>query len=241
MRAYELKNKAYHFLFICSITLTSSYSFGQNIHDQKVLTYKDAVNTIDTAVFGSLALVEIDNDTLMLAFQKALSYYPELWDKKIKLKYGKVKTSMTSRPRILSVFRKRDKRLYKITISNKKDYKPALLVNTAPFNALVGVLGHELAHVEDYSNRSGWAVTWMGIRYVFSQKYRSQMEHYTDSLAMSKGLQWQVYHYAYYVVNDADIDESYRRYKLNIYMPPEQVRDLAVKLDSLQNINVLQK
>lgn len=241
MHVYELKSKLYLFLFSCSFLLTYSSSFGQNIPEEKMLTYNSVANTIDTTLFGPSILIRVDNDTLKLAFQKALDYYPELWDKKIWLKYGKAKTTMTSRPRMLSVFRKRDKRSYKITIGSKEGYKPAQLINTAPFNALVGVLGHELAHIEDYSDKSGWTVTWMGVRYVLSKKYRRQMECYTDSLAMSKGLHWQVYHYSHYVVNDADVDESYRQYKLNIYMSPEQVYNLAVQQDSIQNINALQK
>lgn len=241
MLVYELKSKHYYFLFVCSYLLTFSPTFGQDIPADKILVYSNVVNAVDTTFFGSSILIKTNNDTLRLAFQKALSYYPELWGKKIRLKYGKAKTTMTSRPRMLSVFRKKDKRSYKITIGNKDGYKPAQLVNTAPFNALVGVLGHELAHVEDYSNRSGWAVTWMGIKYVFSKKYRRRMEYYTDSLAMSKGLQWQVYHYSHYVVNTADVDEDYRQYKLDIYMSPEQVRELAVRLDSLQNIKATQK
>ncbi len=241
MHVYELKSKRYYLLFACSYLLTFLPSFGQSIPAEKILTYENVINTVDTTVFESSTLIEVNNDTLKLAFQKALSYYPELWGKKIRLKYGKAKTTMTSRPRMLSIFRKRDKRSYKITIGNKKDYKPAQLVNAVPFDALVGVLGHEIAHVEDYSDKSGWIVAWTGVKYVFSKKYRRQMEHYTDSLAMSKGLQWQVYHYSYYVVNIADIDEDYRQFKLDIYMSPEQVRKLAIRLDSLQNINALQK
>ena len=241
MHVYGLKSKFYYLLLIFSFLLIFSSAFGQDIPDEKILTYENVKGAVDTAVFSSSILIKINNDTLKLAFQKALSHYPELHDKKIRLKYGKAKTTMTSRPRILSVFRKRHKRSYKITIGSKEGYKPAQLVNTAPFNALVGVLGHELAHVLDYSDKSGWKVTWMGVKYVFSKKYRRRMEHYTDSLAMSTGLHWQVYHYSHYVVNDADIDDDYRAYKLDIYLSPEQVRDLAVQMDSLQNPNVVKK
>lgn len=241
MHAYELRSRLYRFLFTCGFLLVLSSSFGQNIASDKMITYHATVGTVDTTLFGSSILLKVDNDTLRLAFQKALSYYPELWGKKIRLQYGNTRTTMTSRPRIFSVFRKRDKRSYKITIGNKEGYKPARLVNTMPFNALVGVLGHELAHVLDYSDMSGWTVTWVGVKYAFSKKYRRQLEHYTDFLAMSKGLQWQVYHFSSYVVNEADVDEAYRRYKLEIYLSPEQVYDLAAKIDSLQQVKTLQK
>ena len=212
-------------------------SQAQDIPKEKILYYDSVVSTIDTTLFGSSITVKVDNDTLRLAFQQALSYYPELWGKKITLQYGKAKTSMTSRPKIFSlIFCKRSNRSYKITISNKEGYKPAQLVNQAPFNALVGVLGHELAHVLDYSDRSACKVIRMGAGYL-GKNYRRRMEHFTDSLAMSKGLQWQVYHYSHFVVNEADIDNDYRRYKLDIYLSPEEVRKLAVQLDSLQLIN----
>ena len=236
MHAYELKSRLRYFFATVGFLLTFSLAFGQDISTEKILIYDEVVGTVDTTFFAPSILIDVNNDTLKLAFQKALSFYPELWGAKIKLKYGKAKTTMTSRPRMLSVFRKKDNRTYVITIGNKDGYKPAQLVKTAPFNALVGVLGHELAHVLDYLNRSGWAVTCMGVKYVLCKDYRRQMEHYTDSLAMSKGLQWQVYHYSHYVVNDADVDDDYRAYKLDIYLSPEQVYDLAVKMDSIQNV-----
>lgn len=239
MHAYGLRNRFYYYVFIlaCSALLPFSPLLGQDIPINRVLTYDATFFSIDTTVFGSNIQVEVKNDTIRTAFYKALSYYPELWDKKIRLKYGRTNTSMNAKPRILSLlFRKKDNRSYKITIGNREGHKPAMLVSTASFNALVGVLGHEIAHILDYTDMSGWKVVDVGVKYVFSKKYRRQMEYYTDSLAMSKGLQWQVYDYSYHVVYDADIDDDYRQYKLAIYMSPELVRDLAVRMDSLQNI-----
>ncbi|MCL2727878.1 MAG: hypothetical protein FWD56_05795 [Bacteroidales bacterium] len=164
----------------------------------------------------------ITNDTLTIAFHLAATYYPDLCSTKIHLKYGKIKTSMAALPRFGSIFKKPHKRTYKIIVNANPNKPQARLIYDAPFDAIVGVMGHELAHVSDYNTKSSWQIARTGIRYM-SKNQRKTIEHQTDSITIARGLGMQLYQFAYYVAYEADLDEAYRQYKLDIYMSPEDI------------------
>ena len=88
----------------------------------------------------------------------ALSYYPELANTRITIKNAKIKTTLNARPTILSTFiRKRTKRKYVIRINNKK-LDSIIQFEDISFNAKIGVLGHEFAHIYDYNKRSFFGI-----------------------------------------------------------------------------------
>ncbi len=170
-------------------------------------------------------VVAITNDTLAVAFRKAMTHYPELCDRNIRVQYGHIKTSMAAQPRIWSTFRKRNKRKYKVIINSDPQKAQARLIYAAPFDARVGVMGHELAHILDYSTKSGWQMVWTGVRYL-GKNYRRKMERQTDSVAIVRGFGWQLYRYAYFVIYEAAIDNAYREYKSDMYMKPEEIYEM---------------
>lgn len=191
------------------------------IPEDKSLRYEDAIKDRNWDECP-LHRILISNDTLAVAYFEALTHYPELCGQSISLQYGSIRTSMAAQPKIWSVFRKRDHRKYRIIV-NKKQHKPqARLIYGASFDARVGVMGHELAHILDYSEKSGWQLIWTGVRYL-GKKHRRVIEYQTDSLTVARGLGWQLYAYAYYVIHEAEIDEEYRNYKLEYYMKPEEI------------------
>ena len=68
-------------------------------------------------------------------------------------------------------------------------------------------------------------MAWTGIRYL-GKGYRRKIERQTDSVAIIRGFGWQLYHYAYFVIHDAVIDETYRQYKMDMYMKPEEIFEI---------------
>ena len=202
----------------------NTFVFGQIIPEDKILRYEDMVALLDTTEC-SLHKIFIDNDTLAAAFRKAGTHYPELCELRISLRYGSGKTSMAARPYFWSLLRKRDRRRYKVIINNDMQKAQARLIYATPFDARVGVMGHELAHILDYSAKSGLQVMWTGICYL-GKKYRRTMEHRIDSTAIVRGLGWQLYRYAYFVLHEAQIDDTYRRYKADMYMKPEEIYEM---------------
>jgi len=162
------------------------------------------------------------NDTLAVAFRLAATHYPDLDGTKIHLKYGRIKTTMAALPRFGSIFKKPSKRTYKIIVNSNPHKPQAKLIYDAPFDAVVGVMGHELAHLSDYNTKSSWQIVRTGVRYM-SKKQRKKIEHQTDSITIARGLGMQLYQFAYYVAYEADVDEAYRQYKLEVYMTPEEI------------------
>ena len=212
-----------HYFFILKIWLLISATFavGQHIPENKILFYEDAVNI----PLCSSHSISINSDTLSTAFIMAASFFPELCGRKISLQYGRIGTSMAAQPRILSIFRSRDKRSYRLIVNRDAHKGQTQLLYTAPFNALVGVMGHELVHIQNYTTKSGLQMVWLGVRYL-GKNYRRELERQTDLATIDRGLGWQLYHFSYYVINIADIEEEYRRYKLEVYMTPEKIFEL---------------
>jgi hypothetical protein len=157
----------------------------------------------------------------------ALSHYPELENQKIEFVYAKGAYSMAARPVPSSMFRNRKYRKYKIFINTESKSKGLLLPNVE-FNAQVGILGHELAHILDYSQKSSFRIMLDGIGYL-SKGYRAKYEKATDKVAIDRGLGWQLYEFSSCTQNHEQVPESYKIYKAKIYMCPQSILNYIQK------------
>lgn len=155
----------------------------------------------------------------------ALAYYPELRDTKIRFVYHDTKTTLAARPRLLSLFRGREKRTYTIFIDKNVKGREGILFEDFPFNAQVGGLGHEYAHIIDYSKRSGLNVLWLGIKYLFSKKARAKLEHKVDKIAIERGLGWQALAWEEHVLHNSEASKKYKTYKKRLYLSAEEIKN----------------
>lgn len=179
---------------------------------------------------------QVDNN-LQPAFYAALMYYNQLSGHKIKVKYGNIKTTMQCRPLICSVFRQKNKRGYKIIVDNKKILNNGVLFSDLLFNAQVGVFGHELAHIVDYSQKNNCQIIIFGIQYLFPLK-RQAVEHKIDKIAIEHGLGFQVSDFAEYVFNSSNVDKKYRQYKKRFYYNPGQIHQIIFDTPLYSNFYV---
>jgi hypothetical protein len=124
---------------------------------------------------------------------RALSHYPELQGLRIVFRYERNKTAHSSRPRIWSVGRRPHRRCYLIAISTDVPdfFEPGMLKNL-PYNAQIGVLGHELAHTCQYLGMRTGALLREGIRYQTRAAHVQTVEHHTDSIAIRHHLGYQL-------------------------------------------------
>ncbi len=137
----------------------------------------------------------------------AMSFYPELSDTKIIFRYRKRKTPLASRPRIRSTFRKKENRTYVITISTKSNTKlTPILFSNLPFNAQIGVLGHELGHITGYKNKNTWQLLGLYLR-LLNAEHVNEFEFNTDHTTIAHGLGYQLYDWSQYVRQALDIPE----------------------------------
>jgi hypothetical protein len=220
----QCTNTLYETFFLIFI---STISFSQPYKPQR--TYlKDANYNIDS-LNTELNYNKKLPDAYKLQCLIALSYFPELHDTKIKFRYSHIHTSMRCRPRFTSIFS--GNRVYKICINNKKNTH-AVLLSDAPFNAQIGVIGHELAHVKDFKNKGSLKIFNTGI-YYFGRNNKKKYEQEIDLLTIHQGLGWQLYDWADYSMNlSTKASPRYKQFKRNTYLSPTQIEAEIKKINS---------
>lgn len=170
-------------LFFC---VFYNISFAQKIVPA---FYEDSVSFyIKDTVFVNKVIPKAFDDVIQLALQ----YYPELNKTNIHFRIKKTKSPLAARPTLWSIFRKPLKRKYIITISNKTNAKlTAILLENLSFNAKVGVIGHELAHISCYNSKKD--VYFIGLAFKhFSKKAIDKAEFDTDKKCIEHGLGFQL-------------------------------------------------
>lgn len=156
----------------------------------------------------------------------ALSFYPDLREVSIEFCYNNEATTMACRPVYSSLFSK--KRHYRIFINNAPDFEGILLHNV-PFNAQIGVIGHELAHVAQYEHLSTIEFVQLGLTYL-NERGKRMIERTTDEHTIERGLGWQLKEWAQYSMYDSPhATAEYKLFKQRIYMSPSEIENAMEK------------
>jgi hypothetical protein len=115
-------------------------------------------------------------------------YYPELQGLHITFRIKKQRAPLSARPAFASIFKKPVNRKYLITISNHTlaKLKPIML-DSLSFNAQLGVMGHEMAHIADYNNRKTFYFIKLLLGHL-SKKYIDAFEFENDARTIKHGL-----------------------------------------------------
>ena len=120
----------------------------------------------------------------------ALSHFPELKNVHIRFIIADVDIPLSSRPHWASMLRSAEERTYLVVIDSERDGGgDALLLKNQPFNAQVGILGHELAHTLYYLERGFFGIAGDGICQL--SRCRIDFERDTDRRLIAHGLGWQ--------------------------------------------------
>ena len=168
----------------------------------------------------------------------ALNYYPELKEIPIEFKFKKniKKSVMLAQPTIPSIFKDRSKRGYKILISEQfKITGNKFKTTDVPPDILIGWIGHELGHVMDYQERSGFNLIDFGIRYVLLKEHVKKAERAADSFAVGKGMENYIIKTKRFILDNADIDENYKNRIRTFYLSPEEIMELVKQRDAAIN------
>ena len=94
-----------------------------------------------------------------------------------------------------------------------------------PFNATVGLFGHEFGHVLDYRDKGILQVLNRGLAYT-NRKGKRKFEKEIDLITIGRGLGWQLYDWTFYVLNQSKASETYKAYKGDVYLKPTDIEHL---------------
>jgi hypothetical protein len=137
------------------------------------------------------------------------------------------------------MFAPKGHRTYIITISNKSiDKLTPILLENLPGDARIGVLGHELSHVVDFSSKSVWQSFKVAVSHV-SPTYLDKFEYNTDLICIQHGLgpelaAWSSYirdtmHTVYWRGSDY-VNKGDTKYER--YMNPDTIEKHMVKQEA---------
>ncbi|MBA6154331.1 hypothetical protein H3Z82_16510 [Gelidibacter gilvus] len=171
-------------------------------------------------------------ESISTEINKALEYYPDLKDTHIEFRFKKniKKSTMQARPTFGSFFRTRKNRRYVILISETfKISDKKFLTKDIPSDILIGWIGHELGHIMDYANRSKLNLIWFGIKYLLSDSHIIEAERAADTYAIRHNMEDYILKTKDFILNNADIKETYKLRIKKYYLSPEEIMDIIEK------------
>ncbi len=156
----------------------------------------------------------------------ALSGFEDLRHTRITFKYAQgISTTMAAYPAPASaLFRPRR---YLVVIGGHRARIP---LESASFNAQIGVIAHELSHIADYQNQNLAGLIGIAGEYI-TKRSRTRYENQTDRATIIRGFGWQLLDWAQYSFSDdSPAPEKYKLYKREVYMSPQRMKEIISSL-----------
>lgn len=155
----------------------------------------------------------------------ALKYYPDLQHININIVSGSIRTTMQARPLVSNILKTKDKKEYVIVANIQKQDKNGILIHEAPEDAALGILTHELGHIQDYLNKSNIELLVLGVKYLFP-KFRRKYEKQIDLLTIKHGAGHHLLAYTKHILESPNASKEYKRKLRKYYLGPEEIRIL---------------
>ncbi len=173
------------FVLLIPVVLFAFYQSEVNTFNQKLVIQSANIDSLRD-MYGHKKVLPKGYERQALL---ALAHYPELKEVSIEFKMVEAESPFVSRPTVLStLFRSASKRHYLVLISTKSDgWLGDILIDDLPFEAQVGVLGHELAHTVNFVSRNFFKMIRVPIGNL-STSYLNKFEYATDQRAIDHGL-----------------------------------------------------
>lgn len=174
-------------------------------------------------------------DSIYTEVKTALTYFPQLESINIEFKFKEniKKSTMQARPSFGSFFRSKKNRKFVILISETfKISDKKFRTRDIPSNILIGWIGHELGHIIDYQHRSKFNLIWFGIKYLLSENHIVDAERAADAYAVYHGMEDYILITKDFILNHAQINESYKERIKKYYLSPEEIMELVNQRNS---------
>ncbi len=163
----------------------------------------------------------------------ALSHYPDLRGTPIEFRFKKKikKSFMQAQPKFSGLFKNKKDRSYLIMISESFHIEnEEFEISEIPSEVLIGWIGHELGHVMDYQERSGFNLLIFGIKYLTSRGFIKEAERAADTFAVNHGMGDYILATKDFILNHAHLSERYKARIKRLYLSPDEILMLVDKL-----------
>ena len=229
------------FLFSWSILLVENQAIAQNtieIAPEISTHFLQQENYIDSLsdyrkLYKRSKRIQKKEEMLELAFYVALRYYPELKDTKISVKLKKIKSTMMAQPDADFIVKSKHDRKYRILINSSKEFN-GMNYEDLSFNSLVGWIGHELAHITEYNQKSNGQLVHFISNYLFSRKHLKHTENSADKEAVKRGLGYSLYEGVTFLFKNPKIFKNYKERNEEYYLSPTEIL-AEIKLTEQKN------
>ena len=229
------------FLFSWSILLVENQAIAQNtieIAPEISTHFLQQENYIDSLsdyrkLYKRSKRIQKKEEMLELAFYVALRYYPELKDTKISVKLKKIKSTMMAQPDADFIVKSKNDRKYRILINSSKEFN-GMNYEDLSFNSLVGWIGHELAHITEYNQKSNGQLVHFISNYLFSRKHLKHTENSADKEAVKRGLGYSLYEGVTFLFKNPKIFKNYKERNKEYYLSPTEIL-AEIKLTEQKN------
>ncbi len=229
------------FLFSWSILLVENQAIAQDtieIAPEISTHFLQQENYIDSLsdyrkLYKRSKRIQKKEEMLELAFYVALRYYPELKDTKISVKLKKIKSTMMAQPDADFIVKSKNDRKYRILINSSKEFN-GMNYEDLSFNSLVGWIGHELAHITEYNQKSNGQLVHFISNYLFSRKHLKHTENSADKEAVKRGLGYSLYEGVTFLFKNPKIFKNYKERNEEYYLSPTEIL-AEIKLTEQKN------
>ncbi len=171
----------------------------------------------------------IHSSFIKQCFLTAHEGFPDLHENKVILSRKPLgKTNMQAQPvRNIHFFNKK-KRAYQVTLSNDIELEKYFKPEDLPEEVLVGWFAHELGHVMDYFDRSGWNLIRFAVGYLLFENHRIGTERRADVFAIKKGFADYLVATKQFILDHSKLPEEYKQRIKKYYMTVEEVEELRL-------------
>ena len=221
----------YCFFLSLFISTDAFVIFSQNLNSEihvncdttsyKLNDYVDSLKIYEV-LMGEKKHLHTDDERLKLAFYVALSHYPELHHKKISLKLKSIGSTMQAQPSPSFIVKRKNKRGYSIFVNNNPNLT-GLNYMELSFNGLVGWIGHEFAHLIDYSSMNNRELLGFITAYIFDKRTMRKTERNADRETIKRGLGPQLLDGVAFFEKNKKVSKRYRKRKKKNYLSEEEI------------------
>lgn len=174
--------------------------------------------------YPNISFENMEEPHMQQCFFRALHHFPELKKRRITIrKKDTGGATMNAQPFVnLDLFR-RKKRQYLIGVNPIIKVDNETQIEDVPEDALTGWFAHELGHVIDYLDRSGWDLLYFGLMYWTSEHFRIGAERKADVHAIGHGCSDYILSTKKFILEHSDLSNAYKTRIEKYYLSPEEL------------------